>query len=213
MPRPSRWDDIVAAAAKVFGERGFAAASMEDIGNEVGMWKGSLYNYVSSKEELLEAVIRRPAGHILESVRELEHQDLPASEKLRAVARNHTAVLEETFDFAAVYLHEIAGRHLNAEWREMDREYVAAVERIITEGIADGSFAPSTNPRAATMSFIGALNWLTRWWTPTGTMSASDVADQIAGTLLSGLLTRKRARPPAAPPRALKPRSRRVTKE
>ena len=154
-----------------------------------------------------------PAGHILESVRELEHQDLPASEKLRAVARNHTAVLEETFDFAAVYLHEIAGRHLNAEWREMDREYVAAVERIITEGIADGSFAPSTNPRVATMSFIGALNWLTRWWTPTGPMSASDVADQIAGTLLSGLLTRKRARPPAAPPRALEPRSRRVTKE
>jgi AcrR family transcriptional regulator len=56
MPRPSRWNDVVDAAAKVFQEKGFAAASLEDIAVEVGMRKGSLYHYINSKEDLLFAV-------------------------------------------------------------------------------------------------------------------------------------------------------------
>ena len=60
MPRPSRWPDIVEAAAHAFRERGFAATSLEDIATEVGIWKGSLYHYIDSKEDLLFAVVRGP---------------------------------------------------------------------------------------------------------------------------------------------------------
>ncbi|HEY9563993.1 MAG TPA: helix-turn-helix domain-containing protein, partial [Nocardioides sp.] len=58
MPRPSRWDDVVSAAARVFSEKGFGGASLEDVANEVGMLKGSLYNYIKSKEDLLFAIVR-----------------------------------------------------------------------------------------------------------------------------------------------------------
>jgi AcrR family transcriptional regulator len=191
MPRPSRWDDVVAAAANVFHTRGFAAASLDEIAGQLGMSKGSLYNYISSKEELLEAVVGPPSEEILSTLRTLAATDLPASEKLRRVTRNHVSVLERTFDFAAVYLHEIAGRGLGDEWSAKDHEYVNLIEGILREGITDSDFAPEVNVRISAMALIGALNWLTRWWHADGPISGAVIADQISETFLAGLLTRR----------------------
>ena len=35
MPRPSRWPEVVAAAGKVFREKGYSAATLEEIAAEV----------------------------------------------------------------------------------------------------------------------------------------------------------------------------------
>jgi AcrR family transcriptional regulator len=184
---------VVAAAAKVFHARGFAAASLDEIAGQLGMSKGSLYNYISSKEELLEAVVGPPAEEILSTLRTLAATDLPASEKLRRVTRTHVLILERTFDFAAVYLHEIPGRGLGAEWAAKDHEYVSLIEGIVREGVGDGDFSPEINVRVSAMALIGALNWLTRWWHADGPISGAVIADQISETFLAGLLSRSRS--------------------
>lgn len=51
--RQKRRDEVLDAAAKVFYRRGYAAASVQDIADELGLLKGSLYHYTSSKEDLL----------------------------------------------------------------------------------------------------------------------------------------------------------------
>ena len=94
--RPSRWNEIVDAAATLFREKGFVATSLEDIAREVGMYKGSLYHYIKSKEDLLFAVVREPADQILADVRELASQDLPPSEKIRRITRSHVRVSRRT---------------------------------------------------------------------------------------------------------------------
>ncbi|MDE3206123.1 MAG: TetR family transcriptional regulator [Acidobacteriota bacterium] len=199
MPRPSRWDDVVAAAAKVFRARGFAAASLDEIAGNLGMSKGSLYNYVSSKEELLEAVVGPPAEELLGTLRVLAAMDLPASEKVRRVTRIHVSVLERTYDFAAVYLHEVAGRGLGEEWAAKDHEYVCLIEDVIASGVAEGLFAPDTDVLVSAMALIGALNWLTRWWHVEGAISASTIAERISDVFLAGLLVRSAAKEPPAP--------------
>ena len=110
MPRPSRWNDIVEAAAEAFRTKGFAATSLEDIASAVGIWKGSLYHYIDTKEDLLFAVVREPAEEILVGLRELSQMDLPPTEKIRRATRSHLKVLETNFVYASVYLQEIAGR-------------------------------------------------------------------------------------------------------
>lgn len=50
-------DAIVAAARALFREQGYAGTSMKDLADRVGLQKGSLYNYVSSKEELVPRVL------------------------------------------------------------------------------------------------------------------------------------------------------------
>jgi TetR/AcrR family transcriptional regulator, cholesterol catabolism regulator len=190
MPRPNRWNDIVEAAAKIFQEKGFAAASLEDIATEVGMWKGSLYHYIDSKEELLLAVVREPAEHLLNDLREVASLDLPASEKLRLVAHAHGHVLDTTFVYTSVYLQEVAGRRRSEEWTARDREYVGLITSIIEEGIARGDLSSQLDARTSTFALLGALNWVTRWYKPDGALSAGKIAEQICSTFLNGLITR-----------------------
>lgn len=189
MPRPSRWTEVVEAAAVIFKDQGYHGTRLEDIAESLGMQKGSLYNYISSKEELLLAVVTPPANRLLESLTELAGADLPASEKLRLVARGHARVLEEYFPYVAVYVHEIAGQG-HSEWREMDRTYVRLLSTIIEEGRDSGLFASTTTPIISAMALIGSLNWMTRWYEQGGSLSAEQIADQIASTFLTGLLAR-----------------------
>ena len=206
MPRPSRWNDIVDAAAEIFREKGFAAASLEDIASAVGMWKGSLYHYIDSKEDLLFAVVKEPAERILEEVQHIAELDLPATEKLRQAALTHARVLDETFVYASVYLQEIAGRQRYREWVDRDRLYLRALASIIQDGVDDGVFAPSTNTRTITLAFIGALNWMTHWYKPDGPLPASTIAEQICSLLLNGLIVRRVPTADATRPQAVVPR-------
>jgi TetR/AcrR family transcriptional regulator, cholesterol catabolism regulator len=191
MPRPSRWNDIVEAAAGIFREKGFAAASLEDIASAVGIWKGSLYHYIDSKEDLLFAVVKEPAERILDEVQHIAGLDLPASERLRQAALTHARILDETFVYASVYLQEIAGRQRYQEWAERDRLYLRAMTAIIQDGIDQGAFAPATNARTTTLAFIGALNWMTHWYKPDGPLPASTIAEQICSLFLNGLIVRR----------------------
>lgn len=190
LPRPSRWDDVVAAAAKVFDRKGFGGSSLEDIAQEVGMLKGSLYNYISTKEDLLFAVVRPAAEELLAKARSLRDVDLPPSEKIRQLATTHVEIIDRQLPYVSVYVREIAGRGISAEWSAMDREYVGHVEAILTEGRDQGHFDTSTNPHVAALSLIGALNWLTRWYRPAEFGSPRDVAGQISDVFLAGMLVR-----------------------
>ncbi len=192
MPKPSRWNDIVDTAAKIFREKGFSATSLEDIASEVGMWKGSLYHYIDSKEDLLFAVVKEPADHLLAEIRRIEGLDLPPAEKLRLAALSHAYVLDTTFVYAAVYLQEVAGRQRFAEWTAMDREYVEILTAIVQQGVDRGDFTLQLSARNTTLALIGSLNWMTHWFNPEGSLSARTIADQICGTFLSGVLTRAR---------------------
>ena len=194
MARPSRWDEVVACAARNFRQYGFAQASLEGIADELGMWKGSLYNYISTKEDLLVAVVKIPADRLLEEVQHIAASEQTAEAKLKAVVQCHVDVLVDIYDFAAVYLHEVSGRNLDAEWRAIDRKYVNLVIGIIREGVDEGAFHKDTNDRVAAMTLLGALNWLTRWWDPQGTLSPTILAEHVSNIVINGLA--------ASPPRA-----------
>jgi TetR/AcrR family transcriptional regulator, cholesterol catabolism regulator len=188
--RPSRWNEIVDAAATLFRDKGFVATSLEDIAREVGMYKGSLYHYIKSKEDLLFAVVREPAEQILADVRELSSLDLPPSEKIRRITRSHVRVLEENFTYCSVYLDEVAGRHRSDEWSAMDREYVQAVISVIEDGQRRGEFSRLLDPRTTTLALIGSLNWLTHWYHPDGELKGAEIADSFCDIFLVGLLSR-----------------------
>lgn len=186
MPRPNRWPDVVAAAAKVFREKGFDGATVEDVAAEVGMLKGSLYNYISSKEDLLFAVVRPPADRLLELVRMLSAQEGPAVDRIRELIRAHVDVLHDFDPYATVYLHEIAGLDRFSEWSSMDREYVDLLTALIEAGVQERTLRELPAPRIAALSLLGSINWMTRWYRNDGPLTPDDVADQIVDLFLDG---------------------------
>src|SRR3978361_1430139 len=62
--RRNRSPDVLEAAIRVFHKKGYASASIQDVAEEVGVLKGSLYHYIDSKEDLLARIFEDPAGHL-----------------------------------------------------------------------------------------------------------------------------------------------------
>ena len=83
MARPSRWTEVVEASALVFRRRGFAQASLEEIAEELGMWKGSLYNYINTKEDLLTAVVDLDRTPTLEPLNQRTHSSFTPEDRIR----------------------------------------------------------------------------------------------------------------------------------
>lgn len=72
----------------------------------------------------------------------------------------------------------------------MDREYLSTIVRIVEKGVADGDFAPYVDPRIATLTLIGSLNWMTHWYRPGGPLPATAIAEQICTVFLQGAVRR-----------------------
>jgi AcrR family transcriptional regulator len=78
--------EICAAALEVFGEKGFAAARLEEIARRAGVSKGTLYLYFADKEHLFRAVVRDTVAPNVGTIREtVEAVDLPFAQAVRAL--------------------------------------------------------------------------------------------------------------------------------
>lgn len=190
MPRPSRWSDIVRAAAEEFREHGYEGATIESIGSRVGILKGSLYHYIANKKELLIAVTEEPAERLFEELRSLEEEGVPPVLRLRALFRIQLEIFAEHYPAAFVYIHE-RGRLPNDEaMRRRDQTYADAVERIIRDGVEQGHFTLSGSPRLASRFVIGVFNSMQYWFRPSEPSVPGQydgLADELFSYTLGGL--------------------------
>lgn len=86
--KADRPDEIVAAAFEVFGERGFAAARLDDIAARAGVSKGAIYLYFATKEDIFQAVVEQGVAPNLQNLAALaaaNPQSFP--DLVRGVAR------------------------------------------------------------------------------------------------------------------------------
>ncbi|MFI6286758.1 helix-turn-helix domain-containing protein [Streptomyces sp. NPDC051018] len=84
LPRAVREQQMLDAAVRTFGRRGYRAASMDEIAELAGVSKPLVYLYLNSKEELFTACIRREAAALLAAVRDAAEPDPPAEPDLSA---------------------------------------------------------------------------------------------------------------------------------
>jgi len=66
--KADRPDEIVAAALEIFGEKGFAAARLDDIAARAGVSKGAIYLYFATKEEIFRAVVEQGVAPNIDAV-------------------------------------------------------------------------------------------------------------------------------------------------
>ncbi|MGG1313815.1 MULTISPECIES: TetR/AcrR family transcriptional regulator [Cohnella] len=100
---------VLEAALRCFSQKGFRATSMQDIADEIGMAKGSLYFYFKSKDELLLSVVGFVIERLMSGMRELpEERHFPPREKLCLQLARHFANFRREREFAALLMREPA---------------------------------------------------------------------------------------------------------
>lgn len=184
--------DVVAAAAAVFARKGYAESTVEDIAQELGILKGSLYHHVRSKEELLYEVVAGPVREMVQALERIVGSAEAADVRLEAFVRMHVDSLARHFPNLSVYLQERFGAERPAdEIRLLSKRYQSLVEQLISDGVRAGTFRTDVDPRLAARALLGALNWTHKWMQPGARAEHSAVADTIVAIALQGLAPRQ----------------------
>src|SRR5262245_10479715 len=207
-------DDIVSAAAKVFRTKGYHAATVRDIAEEVGILKGSLYHHFASKEELLYLVVKEPIAQMYRTISGIAAADVSAAEKLRQAISAHLEAFDRHYPHLLVYLRE--RESVERRFREMigfsPKEYERCWQQILREGVENGEFRPDLDIQVASYGLLGMLNWSYKWYDPQGRLSVREVAEEFTSLALAGIAaeqprtsrTRRRAMPAVPKPSLLR---------
>jgi TetR/AcrR family transcriptional regulator, cholesterol catabolism regulator len=192
-----RWQRILVAATRLFREKGFSATSMQDVSDEVGLLKGSLYYYIRSKEDLLYAVLKDLHLGGEEIIRRIQFRSGAPLAQLETYLRDLGLHAGRNQDRLAVFLRDF--RFVRAhEQREIIRErnmYVTAAEKLIIEARDRGEAERSTDARIAAILLTTAVSSIHEWYREGGALPLDAVAEQAAALLIGGI--RMRSSPPA----------------
>jgi TetR/AcrR family transcriptional regulator, cholesterol catabolism regulator len=185
-----RWQDVLAAAAEVFRRLGYSQARLEDVAQEVGISRATLYYYVGTKEELLVALLEDPIAAVTASLKKVAAEDIPAEEKLVASLREYLHLLEEhptLFIFLSENIHKVMSGPEADEIRANADSYGRVLTKIVSEGMKSGEFRDDIRPQVAVLGIIGMFNWMHRWYVPSGKESLSAIGEDFVTMSLAAL--------------------------
>jgi AcrR family transcriptional regulator len=174
---------IETVASSLFRRRGYAATSVRDIARALDIQGASLYAHVTSKEDVLWAIVDRAATAFETSAMAALDAISNASprERLGALVRAHVRVITADPELASVFVHE--WRHLSDPRRELILTRRDAYEQrfrdVIENGVRNADFAALDAALAATF-ILTALNGLAIWYRPDGRIGADALADDYA---------------------------------
>ena len=190
--KKSRQDDVYEAAARLFAEKGYHATRIQDIADELGMLKGSLYYYFSSKEDLLIKITEGHIGRIYHAIKSIVETGYPTRQKLLLSIDEHLRMFLEHVHvytiFAKENLEEIDPK-LAELVRDMNRAYQELWMQMLQEGIDNGAFRADLNPHLVMRAILGMNNYTSAWYDSTGEVSIRELARQFADLILLGVQT------------------------
>lgn len=168
---PRRRDrEVLDTAARIFYERGYANASVQDVADALGLLKGSLYHYIDTKEDLLFRLLDEThddVNRILDEVAAVEGLD--PIDRLRLYIRRQVEFNIDNLVKVSVYYHDIE------RLSELPRRKILArrraheefVERLIAEAQESGAVAAALDPRGLARCIFATIIWVYTWYSPT----------------------------------------------
>lgn len=178
---------IVQAAQDLFGRRGFAATSIDDIAAQAGVSKGAVYHHLASKEALFEVVLEVVLADLAERVRRASLTSDDPLDRIRAGCRE---LLDACTQPAVhrIYLSDgpaVLGWHA---WREADARYFISMVRAALAAAAEGGVI-ERQPVEPLAQLVGAA--ATEAAVMTARAGSADERQQVAAAL-DALLARLR---------------------
>lgn len=185
----NKQSEIALAAVKLFEQKGYHATSVQDIADEVGLQKGSLYHYIHSKEDLLLQIAHQAITEFNQRLERILEANIPAREKLIQAIENHLTVSVGNLQTTTVLLREAfsLGEHPHQMIQELTDKYVELWTNILTEGNNNGQFSVP-QPKITALAILGSCNWVYRWYKTDGRLSAREVSEIFASLFLNGVM-------------------------
>ena len=172
----SKRQEVLRGAGRVFARLGFHNASLNDIGAELGTTAAALYYYAKSKDELLSDCRDLALKSIDAALNDAKTKGADGFDSLCIFFRHYAELVCGDFGrcLVSIQISDLPPR-LRKAARARQQAIREQVQSLIRAGIKDGSVRDCNDLLIANMLF-GAFNHLTRWWSPTGSLSLETVA-------------------------------------
>ncbi|MEB8328894.1 TetR family transcriptional regulator [Flavobacteriaceae bacterium KMM 6897] len=157
----SKKEKFFEVSLKLIHEKGYKATTMRDIAEKLNFKVANVYNYIDSKQALLESYLFDISNEFLESIELIIDSPYGQEEKLRMIISVHIQMLSKKPYELSLLVNE---------WRNLDepkrgelihlkKKYNKKVRDIIISGMDQGLFR-TMDPDIATLTFLSSLRWL-----------------------------------------------------
>ena len=183
-----RKKDILKAAAILFARKGYSETLLEDIAEQCGMKKSSLYHYHRSKHAILHGLISWKNEDLAWKVEAAVEQAQNPKDKLHAFTQTLVSEYIRVPEEVTVLLTQM--RYLN---RPAMRSVIVIQDRIINRAVL---LIQALRPEveitrkkitALAMMYFGMTNWIHVWYKPSGSIKPAELSALIVNTFVSGV--------------------------
>jgi AcrR family transcriptional regulator len=187
--RRKRRGEVLDAAVRVFHERGYEATSIQDIADEVGILKGSIYYYITSKQDVLFEILDEVHRGALSAVLEAIEVDGDPLQRIRAFVTTLARFNAENLARMGIFLHDfrsLSEPRRKEIVRERDR-YDRILRMLISEGQEEGFVCPDVDPKLTALAAMGMINTIYQWYRPTGGLRSEYIGSVYADLVIRAL--------------------------
>ena len=184
---------ILDAAVRVFARQGFHTCRVSDIADEAGVAYGLVYHYFGSKDEVLDTLFLERWGLLVEAIAEIDRREVPARDKLHAVASFIVDSYRHDPELMKVIIVEVtrAANSFGAVHLAKISEAYGQISGIVEQAQRRGEFRDTVSPEFAAMAFYGAIEQVLTGWI-FGTLEQGGDAyerakDYVVETICDGL--------------------------
>lgn len=189
MERKITRERFIKTALKLFQSKGFKATTMRDIAGALEIEAATLYNYIRSKQQLLDDLVFDIAHQFHDGLSDIYHSSYSPFEKLKLIVKLNVQL-------TTAHPYQVA--LLVGEWKHLkeDRQkdflenrssYELMVSRIIQEGMAAKELR-EMDGEIATYSFLSSVRWLFSWYIKQeGKVNPIELEKQLTDFVLKGM--------------------------
>ena len=187
---PTRRDELLELAATMFAERGLRATTVRDIADSAGILSGSLYHHFSSKEEMVDEVLRDFPDWLFARYQQIVDTEPNPLERLKGLFMASFEAIEHRH--AQVVIYQDEAKRLSAQERfayveQRNQEQRKMWLDLLNQGVEEGYFRPDIDVDLV-YRFIRDTTWVSvRWYQPGGPLTAEEVGRQYLAIVLGGI--------------------------
>ncbi|MDT8347197.1 MAG: TetR/AcrR family transcriptional regulator [Flavobacteriaceae bacterium] len=183
-----RKKQILNTAAKLFKKRGYSAVTMRDLAEALNMKAASLYNHISSKQELLATLIISLAETFTQQMQNILEQDSTSIQKIKNLIDLHIDLTLQNPDAMACLNND--WMHLEEQlpyFIKMRQDYENQFKKLIAEGISQKQLS-GRNPEILLFSLLTTLRSLPIWLPKKSSLENRQLKKELRQSLLYGIV-------------------------
>jgi AcrR family transcriptional regulator len=187
--RTSRRNDILLAFTSLVAVQGYESTTINQIAEQLELSKGTIMYHFGSKDQMLRQMALDYMERRLTDLASITKKAVPCDIRVRAIIFSLITSYRDDGPAAVAFSREfmrLMVEPLMDEVRLLRQKYLGELEKVIKDGIEEGTFR-NTEAKIVALQIIGMCQWTWTWLRSDGSLTHEEIAAIFADSVLNGL--------------------------